>query len=504
MLVKYRAHLLSIVHASLLIALVAAPVALASTARADDELPEDIQKQIDEETEDLPEEIIERVRKEISEAVRKELDLAEKKKGEEKDTKKDDKKAKSDDDEKETKSSKSDEKSDDDAKPSKDADGLTAKEVKKLREEIELQEARFRHSVAMYEKKLEQQRLKVEKSKIDRRLQTDLAAEEQVEIQRELDQLKLDVELQKKRTEAEQLKRDAALAKLRAEKAEIDQSLLTEDAKELLEDRVVGEERFPDEPFKDGVLSISLRRIELNGPIFTGAADYVCQRLDYYNNQSDKPIFLVIDDCPGGSAIEGFQIVQAIRKSKAPVHVVVKRMAASMAAIITTLADHSYCYPDSLILHHQASAYLGGTGRDIEDQMRQFKEISHRLIGAVSKKLGISEKEFVDQMYKNRSSGDWELFGDEAVEKGWVQNIATTIREEGVRSKPKGQRAPLSHFLIIGEDGGAAANQPQNYLERYEVQLKEEVDAEGKRHVRLPRLSPLDAYLIYNPDGYYR
>jgi ATP-dependent Clp protease protease subunit len=95
------------------------------------------------------------------------------------------------------------------------------------------------------------------------------------------------------------------------------------------------------------------------------------------------------------------------------------------------------------------------------------------------------------------------LFGDEAVEKGWVQNIATTIREEGVRSKPKGQRTPLSHFMIIGEDK-AAANAPQGYLERYEVQLKEEIDAEGKRHVRLPRLSPLDAYLIYNPDGYYR
>jgi ATP-dependent Clp protease protease subunit len=229
----------------------------------------------------------------------------------------------------------------------------------------------------------------------------------------------------------------------------------------------------------------------------------VCQRLDYFNNQSDKPIFLVIDDCPGGSAIEGFQIVQAIKRSKAQVHVVVKRMAASMAAIIATLADHSYCYPDALILHHQASAYLGGTGRDMEDQMRQFKEISHRLIGAVAKKLRMSEKEFVDQMYKNRSSGDWELFGDEAVDQGWVEHVATTIREEGVRTMPKGMRSSPTRFLIAGEKAPANA-QSNGYLERYEVQLKEELDAEGKRHVRLPRLSPLDAYLLYNPDGYYR
>jgi hypothetical protein len=30
------------------------------------------------------------------------------------------------------------------------------------------------------------------------------------------------------------------------------------------------------------------------------------------------------------------------------------------------------------------------------------------------------------------------------------------------------------------------------------------VDAEGRRYMLLPRISPLDACFIYNPDGYYR
>ena len=84
------------------------------------------------------------------------------------------------------------------------------------------------------------------------------------------------------------------------------------------------------------MLRVSLRRIELNGPIMSGAADYVCQRIHYFNNKSSKPIFIVIDNCPGGSVLEGFQIVQAMKNSKAPIHVVVKRFAASMAACITT------------------------------------------------------------------------------------------------------------------------------------------------------------------------
>jgi ATP-dependent Clp protease protease subunit len=108
-------------------------------------------------------------------------------------------------------------------------------------------------------------------------------------------------------------------------------------------------------------------------------------------------------------------------------------------------------------------------------------------------------------MYKNRSSGDWELFGDEAVKKRWVEHVATTIHEDGVRTMPKGIRLPPQQFFIFGGEGSAATgNAPQGYMERYEVQLKEEVDAKGKRYVQLPRISPLDAYLLYNPDGYYR
>jgi ATP-dependent Clp protease protease subunit len=499
MRLKYRLSLLPTVGAFVVMAFLAVAV---SPAVAADKLPEDLQKQIDKETEKLPEKIREKVRKQIYEVVSKELEAAAKEKSEEGDDEKKAEKSKADEKDKKPADSKDDAKG---GKGTEAADDPTAKQVKKLREEVELQEAKFKHSVAMYEKQVEAQRLALEKLKIDRRLKTEQATEEQANLQQESERLRVEVELQKKKTEAEQLRIDSELAKLRAEKAKIEQSLLTEDFQEKLEERVLGEEKYPDEPFRDGVLRISLRRIELNGPIFNGAADYVCQRLDYFNNQSDKPIFLVIDDCPGGSAIEGFQIVQAMRKSKAPVHVVVKRMAASMAAIITTLADNSYCYPDALILHHQASAYLGGTGRDMEDQMRQFKEISHRLIGAVAKKLGLSEKEFVDQMYKNRSSGDWELFGDEAVKKGWVEHIATTIHEDGVRTMPKGLRLPPQQFFIFGGEGSAAAgNAPQGYMERYEVQLKEEVDAKGKRYVQLPRISPLDAYLLYNPDGYYR
>jgi ATP-dependent Clp protease protease subunit len=366
---------------------------------------------------------------------------------------------------------------------------------------MELNETRFKHRVAEYRKQLEERRFMVEKAKIDAELEQSRKEVELQSLKAELDSLKLEAELQKFRRAVDRELRSAELAEQSFRKEQLEAKLSLEAVEETAEDRVLSAERYPDEPFRDGVLTISDRRIELNGPIFSGAAQYVCDRIDFYNNQSNKPIFLVIDASPGGSAIEGFQIVQAMRNSSAPVHVVVKRYAASMAAIITTLAEHSYAYPNAILLHHQASAGLAGNGRDLEDQIKMFKEISRRLIGEVAEKIGTTEDDFVKNMYSNRASGDWDLFADQAVEHKWVKHVVRSIREEGVRTRPQGMRPmPLSIFAMEKDE---AAKSPA-YLDRYEVQLDEQVDDQGRAFVKLPRIHPLDAWLIYNPDQYYR
>ena len=461
-------------------------------AEAKTEIPDDWEEQIDEQTEKLPEEIREQMREKLKEAVRRRL--AEE--GEADDSASDTEV----DDSGEEKSKEDDDKAKQEKKEAPAKDPLS-EESKKLKAEIDLFSTQFKHQIALYEKQIETQRLQNEKSKIDQKLEADRVAQQMTTMQRERDRLKLELDLAKSEAALKAAEHAARLAEAKAAKDALESRMSVEDAKEKLDDRILGEEDYPDEPFKDGVLRISLRRIELNGPIYQGAADYVCQRLDFFNNQSEKPIFLVIDNCPGGSAIEGMQIVQAIKESKAPVHVVVKRFAASMAAIITTLADHSYCYPDAIVLHHQASTIMYGNGRDLKDQMRQLREISERLIGPVAAKQGLTEEEFVDLMYKNRVSGDWELFGQQAVDQKWVDHIAHTIREEGVRKRPKGARKPPSILSILGEKTDETAS---GYLERYEVSLPEQVDEKGRRYVKLPRLSPVDAWMLYNPDEYYR
>ena len=243
---------------------------------------------------------------------------------------------------------------------------------------------------------------------------------------------------------------------------------------------------YADRPFTAGKLVISDRRIALNGPIFTGVADYVTERIHYYNNISTQPVFIVIDMSPGGSVMEGYRIVKAIQGSKAPISVVVKSFAASMAAIITTLADRSYVYPNAIILHHQMSTGVWGNMTRLKEQLELAKEWERRLWIPLCKKMGIAPEELRKMMYEKNSDGDWEEFGDKAVDYKWATSVVDEIDETGIVKNPD-------------EDP------PARGISRMQgFEISEKTDENGQRYVSLPRLAPFDFYFIYNPDRYYR
>jgi ATP-dependent Clp protease protease subunit len=237
------------------------------------------------------------------------------------------------------------------------------------------------------------------------------------------------------------------------------------------------------EPFQNGVLTVSDRRIALNGPIISGTADHITRRIHYFNNQSDAPIFLIIDDCPGGSTMQGYRILKAIEASQAPVHVVVKSFAASMAAVITTDAEYSYAYPNAIILHHQPWGWSVGNVSETKEWAENMKEWARRLHRKTAERMGLDLDAFYARMYKETVTGDWEEFADEAVKLKWVGNIVHLIREDGINQKPTDE-APQ---LIWARSGGAAAP-----------------GTEPSGPIILPRLGPYDFYFLYNGDQRYK
>ena len=236
-------------------------------------------------------------------------------------------------------------------------------------------------------------------------------------------------------------------------------------------------------PVSNGTIEISNRRVPMNNVITYALADYIADKIQYFNNKSNKyPIFLVIDRCPGGSVMAGYKIIKAIQRSSAPVYAVVKSYAASMAAIILLYTNYAYSYKNSLILHHQVLGASYGNITEQKEQLEFIEKWMHRLFHPLVKKMGLDSMDsLIKKMYSNNSQGDWLEFGDSASKLNWING---TIQE--IKEKASSKFYSKDSQIISG------------------FRLKQEKDAKGKYFVRLPRLYPYDFYLINNPDNYYQ
>jgi ATP-dependent Clp protease, protease subunit len=304
--------------------------------------------------------------------------------------------------------------------------------------------------------------------------------------------------------EREQLAREGEIAKQRAEKLTNElKSLQTEAALELtamqneirrieaIERRAKfadAEPQYLKNPLReDGTLVISDRRIPLNGPVTTELADFVTTRIQFWNNKDrELPIFIVIDSSPGGSVMAGYRILKAMESSDAPIHVVVKSFAASMAAAICTLAEHSYAYPNAVLLHHQISNSIMFARLNLTQQREFYQQTTRwwdRFGVPIAAKMGITADKFIEMMYEKASSGDWVEFADEAHKLKWVNHIVETIEETAILKDPD------------KTEGAAPAAQ---------LKLEEQLDDEGRPFIWLPRIDPTDVWFLHNPDGYFR
>lgn len=341
-------------------------------------------------------------------------------------------------------------------------------------------------------------RAKITRMKMERELLT-----EKLSLDTAKRQAAMEGELAKTNDEKERLSQQAELSKVRAEKLTNDLKALqcqsTLEITRLQNDIALIETaakrgKFADakpvylkNPLKDnGTLVISDRRIPLNGLISSATADFVTNRIQYWNNKNrELPIFIVIDSSPGGSVMAGYRILKAMDSSEAPVHVVVKSFAASMAAAIATLAKESYAYPNAVILHHQISSLLSGS-LNLTQQREVHQESERwwaRLGKPIADKMGISTDEFIKKMYQHSSAGDWSEFGEEAKDLKWVNHIVSGIEETSFTKDPDAPDAPKTAQISA---------------------ISEEVDSNGKPFAWLPHLNPMDVYFLYNPDSYYR
>ena len=373
--------------------------------------------------------------------------------------------------------------------------GQLQAEADKLTRQLELLNKKSALALAERRVRLDGE-LADQRDKLERaRVANDVAGAQLAAKKRDLELREAELHLKTTELQAQRTEVDLSVAKLNSD-------LDLREKRDYWKNRVNTEMRYPNNPLSKGVLTVSDRRIALNGPITAHTADYIAERIDYFNNQSQAhPIFIVIDSSPGGSVAAGFKILRTMEGSHAPVYVVVKTFAASMAAGITTLAKRSFAYPNAIILHHQMAYGWGGNMTEQRERLKEADEWWRRLATPVAAKMGISLDEFVKRMYQHISSGDWREFGDAARKIKWVDEVVEVVREEGQVKHPDAPTMPPLYTP------GMPAPQLPRRAEASTantVEMTEQVDTQGHHYMRLPRLDPIDCYYLFNPDNYYR
>lgn len=373
---------------------------------------------------------------------------------------------------------------------------LASLEAEKQRLQLENSLRGERLGAEMAETRTRLDKIALETDAINKQVALD-SARRRAELDKELAELRAEEERNRVANTIATQKTEARMAELRIQEADFKirraelemevarlQTELTRREKvDALRDLVPDETQYLKDPYTDGVLRVSDRRIEIRGMIMPALATHVAERIDFFNNQTTEyPIFLVIDSSPGGSVMAGEQIIKAMEGSQAPVYVVLKSYAASMAAVITAVAPRSFAYPNAILVHHQISWLGVGNLTQQREQMRTAEEWWRRLAQPVAAKMGLTLDQFIAEMYKKNSDGDWREFADAAVRLKWVDQIVNTVWETSIDKHPDrhGNGSPLT------------------------LALEQKTDERGEPYVVLPRLMPYDCYFLHNPDRYFR
>ena len=112
-----------------------------------------------------------------------------------------------------------------------------------------------------------------------------------------------------------------------------------------------------------------------------------------------KDLYVLINS-PGGSVLDGAQIVAAIQASPARVHTVCLQLCASMGSIIHAYGHERLMLDRSLLMNHQAALGLQGPIEIVRSRLLTLYRYTQKFDAFIAKRAGISLEQF-NLMFSN-------------------------------------------------------------------------------------------------------
>lgn len=192
-------------------------------------------------------------------------------------------------------------------------------------------------------------------------------------------------------------------------------------------------------------VTLGERVVRLYGEVNAYTARQVIHELGQLNRVSSDPITLLINS-PGGSVLDGAQIVGAIEGSSAKINTVCIELCASMAALIHQYGAQRQMLAHALLMFHPAS---GGASDDIDRMvslLQTIKRYTGKMEANVAKRANITFEE-----YKSRAATHIWIDGEDAVQSrladqvvfftgSSIDKIYVQSEEERIELKKKNNR----------------------------------------------------------------
>jgi len=117
----------------------------------------------------------------------------------------------------------------------------------------------------------------------------------------------------------------------------------------------------------------------------------------FLESVKSKPLYLHIYS-PGGDVHAGFTLYDYIQEYNKfiPVHTIVEGLVASAGTIISCAGAYRYITPNSYMLIHQLSTFMGGNFEQLKDEFNNCQKIMDRIISIYTKHATIQKKNLPD------------------------------------------------------------------------------------------------------------
>jgi ATP-dependent Clp protease protease subunit len=198
----------------------------------------------------------------------------------------------------------------------------------------------------------------------------------------------------------------------------------------------------------------SERAVVLNGVVRSKNTGAIIDMLKAFNEESSDNIYLIINS-PGGSVIDGYELVNTIKSLKAKVYCAIESEAFSMAAIISQYCYKTYIHKYAAMMFHEASYSVEGKTSEINTMVAFTNKYLEALDMDLASQMKISYKD-----YKRIIMNEWWVTAIDAAKAGLVDGVLENLYYTA--------RPPASGDFFILDNSGDGLNVVKHPLQSLE------------------------------------